>query len=262
MNALTGRRGQRGFTLLELVVVIAIFAVFSLMAYGGLDSVLKTRAQVEASQERLAQMQKAYLRLRNDLQQVRHRPVRDGFGDSQPSLRTGDKAYVEFTRAGWRNPLLLPRSSLERVGYRYEAGKLVRVSWRVLDLAQDSPPVENVLIDGIEDLRWRFLDDAREWRDSWPVDRFDRGTMAASKPPRAVELTLRTADFGELRYLFRTGSDYPDIPSRYRGGTTTGETAAGTAAGDSEETGGGSASGSTGGTGSGGDDESGPTFGG
>lgn len=62
------RRRQAGFTLLELVVVIAIFAVFSLMAYGGLDSVLKTRAQVEQAQARIAQLQKAYLRLRNDLQ--------------------------------------------------------------------------------------------------------------------------------------------------------------------------------------------------
>ena len=207
---------QAGFTLLELVVVIAIFAVFSLMAYGGLDSVLKTRAQVETSQQRLAQMQKAYLRLRNDLQQVRHRPARDGFGDTQPSLRASDRGYVEFTRAGWRNPLRMPRSGLERVGYRYESGKLVRVSWRVLDLAQDSPPVENVLIDGIEDLRWRFLDDAREWRDSWPVDAFDTNALAASKPPRAVELTLRTADFGELRYLFRIGADHPQIPQQYQ----------------------------------------------
>jgi general secretion pathway protein J len=211
-----GARGQTGFTLLELVVVIAIFAVFSLMAYGGLDSVLKTRAQVETSQARLAQLQKAYLRLRNDLQQLRNRPARDGFGDTQPALRATDKAYVEFTRAGWRNPLRMPRSGLERVAYRYEGGKLVRVSWRVLDLAQDSRPVENVLIDGIEDLRWRFLDDAREWRDSWPVDVFDTAAFAASVPPRAVELTLRTTDFGELRYLFRLGSDYPVIAQRYQ----------------------------------------------
>jgi general secretion pathway protein J len=34
-------------------------------------------------------------------------------------------------------------------------------------------------------------------------------------PPRAVELTLRTQDLGELRYLFRIGSDHPQIPPRH-----------------------------------------------
>ncbi len=53
------RKPARGFTLLELIVVIAIFALFSIMAYGGLDSVLKTRHQVERAQERVAELQKA-----------------------------------------------------------------------------------------------------------------------------------------------------------------------------------------------------------
>ncbi|MES0875116.1 type II secretion system minor pseudopilin GspJ [Sinimarinibacterium thermocellulolyticum] len=202
-----------GFTLLELVVVIAIFAVFSLMAYGGLDSVLKTRAQVEQAQARIAQMQKAYLRLRDDLQQIRHRPARDGFGDTQPAVRSGERGYLEFTRAGWRNPLRLPRPGLERVAYRFEDGELIRMSWRVLDLAQDSKPVETVLLDGIERMRWRYLDEAREWRDAWPAEILDRPETAA--PPRAIELMLEVRDLGQVVYLFRIGTDFPVIPARY-----------------------------------------------
>lgn len=200
-----------GFTLLELIVVIAIFAVFSLMAYGGLDSVLKTRQQVELAQARLAQLQKAYLRLRNDLQQVRFRPARDGFGDLQPALRATDTAYLEFTRGGCRNPLNLPRPSLERVAYRYEDGELIRMSWRVLDQSQDSKPVELVLLDGLEDVRWQYLDSQREWQIRWPPDSPDQ-QPAETPPPLAVELTLRTKDIGELRYLFRLGSDAVKIP--------------------------------------------------
>ncbi|SFF32435.1 general secretion pathway protein J [Fontimonas thermophila] len=201
-----GGHRQSGFTLLELIVVIAIFAVFSLMAYGGLDSVLKTRRQVEAAQTRLAQLQKAYLRLRNDFQQVRNRPARDGFGDLQPALRASDRGDVEFTRGGWRNPLNLPRPTLERVAYRYEDGKLIRMSWRVLDQAQDSKPVENVLLEDLEDLRWQYLDAQREWHPRWPPDTADR-QPAQIAPPMAVEITLRTKDIGELRYLFRLGID-------------------------------------------------------
>ncbi len=214
-----------GFTLVELVVVLAIFAIFSLMAWGGLNSVMTTRAQVEEAQSRITEVQKAYLRLRNDLQQVRFRPTRDGFGDLQPALRSGENGYLEFTRGGWSNPLRLPRTGLERVAYRYQEGKLVRLSWRVLDLAQDSRPVENPLIEDVEEVRWRFLSENREWRESWPTGNVDRSSAATVIPPLAVELTLRLKDMGTLRYLFRTGDQYPVEQLRsYRpqGGTDTG----------------------------------------
>lgn len=193
---------QRGFTLLELIVVIGIFGVMSLMAYGGLDSVLRTRTKVEAALTRTADFQKAYRRLRDDLQQVRLRPVRDGFGDVQPPLEgPAREGPLAFTRGGWRNPLQLPRPGLERVRYRLDERRLLRESWRVLDQAQDSPVVALVLLDKVEELRWRFLDPTREWRERWPPE------GAAAQTPLLVELTLRTPDWGEIRWLFRPGVD-------------------------------------------------------
>jgi general secretion pathway protein J len=204
-----------GFTLLELIIVIAIFAIFSLMAYGGLDSVLNTRRQVELAQDRIAAMQKSYIRLRNDLQQVSSRPARDGFGDVQAALRATDKGYLEFTRAGWRNPLYLNRTGFERVAYRFEAGKLIRSSWRVLDQAQDSKAVDAVLFDDIEQVSWRYFDKtSNEWRDRWPYDLSSGTAQAAAEPPKAVELTMRTGNMGELRFLFRIGLDTVKIPER------------------------------------------------
>lgn len=198
-----------GFTLLELVVVMAIFAIFSLMAYGGLNSVLKTRAQVEEAQTRITDLQKAYLRLRNDVQQARFRPIRDGFGDPQPALYSGENGYLELTRGGWSNPLNLPRSSMERIAYRSEQGKLVRLSWRVLDRAQDSKMVETVLLDQVESVQWRFMNDQREWKNQWPDNITDRTQLALTPPPLAVELTLRLKDMDTLKFLFRIGEAYP-----------------------------------------------------
>ncbi|MBI3171475.1 MAG: type II secretion system minor pseudopilin GspJ, partial [Hydrocarboniphaga effusa] len=169
-----------------------------------------TRRQVEVAQDRLAQLQKAYLRLRNDLQQVRFRPARDGFGDLQPALRATDAGYVEFTRGGWTNPLFQPRAGLERVAYRFEDGELIRMSWRVLDQAQDSKPVETVLIGGVEEMSWRYLDEQREWQSRWPVEAPDQ-VDAEVWPPMAAEVTLATKDLGELRFLFRIGSQYADF---------------------------------------------------
>jgi general secretion pathway protein J len=203
------RRGRlRGFTLLELIVVLAIFAIFAVMAYGGLDSVLKTRTQVEAAQDRLADLQRAYLRLRNDFQLLRPRPIRDGFGDVQASLTAGDRGYVEFTRAGWRNPLNLPRSGLQRVAYRVEEDQLIRSSWRVLDRAQDSQPLDTVLLDQIEDVQWQYLDASRAWHSRWP-DTDTTEDRAEAAPPIGVEVRIRTKDIGEIHFLFATGAQPP-----------------------------------------------------
>ena len=198
----------RGFTLLELIVVLAIFSVMSVMAYGGLASVLTARERVLQSFERTTALQKAYVRLRNDLQQLRARPARDGFGQPQPALQVTPEGAVEFTRSGWRNPLGQPRSALERLAYRLDDdGRLLRVSWRALDRAQDAPVSEAVVLEQVEEVRWRFLE-GTEWRDSWPPDG-GGGTTALDAAPRAVELLLILKDLGEVRLLFSASNGTP-----------------------------------------------------
>lgn len=204
---------NRGFTLLELIVVIAIFGVMSAMAYGGLSSVLKTRAHVEKSLERTAQYQKAFMRLRGDFQNIRYRPVRDSYGVTQPPFIGDTNSHVTITRGGWRNPMSQPRASLERVAYYFDKDKraLIRSSYRVLDQSQDSKPAEVTLLENVSELSWRYLDGKREWQTLWPpasVTGSSTSTSTASpQPPLAVEITLQTDDMGEIRFLFRSGED-------------------------------------------------------
>ena len=216
---MTIHRAQ-GFTLLELLVVLLVFAVLSVMAYGGLKTVLDARVGVEASLDRTAALQRGYRKLRDDLRLVRYRPIRDGFGDFQPSFIAERNGGVVFTRAGWRNPLAAPRASLERVRYRLSEGRLYRDSWRVLDQAQDSPVVELPLIEAVEDLRWRFLDSNREWQDDWSADRNDLPVM--------IEMRLETKDWGELLWLFRPAVNAAAVAtlSRFATGTATAPTPA------------------------------------
>ena len=198
-----------GFTLLELIVVLVIFSVVAVMAYGGLNSVLNARGRVLESLERTAALQKAYVRLRNDLQQLRGRGARDGYGEPQGALTVLPDGAVEFTRSGWRNPLGQPRSVLQRVAYRLDDdSRLVRLSWRSLDRAQDAAPSEVVVLEQVEDVRWRFLQGG-EWQDAWPAAGASAGGTTLDEVPRAVEIVLTLKDLGEVRLLFSATSGKP-----------------------------------------------------
>ena len=205
-----GRSG--GFTLIEVILVVLIFSIMAAMAYGGLNSVLKTRVSIEASMKRTADLQKAYMRMRSDFQNFVPRPIRDNFGDLQPSIRGAREQVIELTRGGWRNPLFLKRSSMERVTYALDGDKLQRASYRVLDRAQDTQPVRVTLLDKVKELRLRYMDKEREWVDQWPQQQqqqqsSENQNQRDTPPPLAIEVTLVTTDMGELRFLFKPGAE-------------------------------------------------------
>lgn len=258
-----------GFTLLELIVVIGIFAVFAAMAYGGLDSVLKTRVRVEESLDRTEQYERAYLRLRGDFQNGVNRPVRDISGEVLPALMFDNYTKrVEFTRGGWLNLLSQPRATLERVAYSLDDApadgplrtrtvdkRLVRRSWRVLDRAPQTEAVQTVMLEHVDQLSWRFMDSQNQWQDVWPATDAARSSVAVGNgavvvPPVAVEMRMVTRDWGELRLLFRLGAEgMSATPFNNIGGTT-----GGGAGGSTGGTAGGTTSGTTGGGTTGGTD--------
>jgi general secretion pathway protein J len=197
-----------GFTLIELLIALAIFAVVAVLAYGGLNSVLNQRRGIEDRLGRIAMLQKAYMRMRGDFQQVRNRPVRDPYGDQLPALYVTPTAPVlEFTRGGWRNPMFQPRATEERVSYRLADGKLLRDSWRVLDRVQGSEPIELVVLENVDELAWRFFAPDGTWAQDWPPPSQLGQQSTQVPPPSAIEITMKTREWGDLRFLFRTGID-------------------------------------------------------
>ncbi|RJS91761.1 type II secretion system minor pseudopilin GspJ [Salinisphaera sp. Q1T1-3] len=217
---------QRGFTLIELLIAIAVFAVMAAIAYGGLSSVIASRESVDAALDRSKHLQMALWRLQQDIEQTVDRPVRDRYGDVQPAVLGSPQTGLYVTRAGWPNPLGEARSTLQRVHYQLDAGgHLVRQYFRVLDQSQDSVPVSNNLLDGVNQLEWRYLDDNGQWQDRWPPDdrqrnpsldaASDDGNSApaanarALKPPVAIELTLDTAQWGRLRMRYMIAGSRP-----------------------------------------------------
>lgn len=200
----TGRAIRRaaGFTLLELLVALAIFSLIAVMSYSGLKVVLEQQAATEIQADTLAELQKVYLLVQRDIEQVVPRPIRDEYGDILPALVGGDA--LELTRGGWSNPAGRLRSSLQRVGYAFEDGHLVRYSWSVLDRAQDSEPQRQPLVGDIEEMTIRYLAGNNEWEERWPNPLASGdGTVAVMALPRAVEITLEHERFGPLVWVFR-----------------------------------------------------------
>lgn len=196
-----------GFTLLELVIVLAIFGLVAAMAYGGLNNVLRAREDIERNHERAATLQRAYLRMREDFQQVQPRAIRDEFGDFRPAVIATQEDRVTFTRSGWQNPAGRSRSTMQRVSWAHENGRLVRHSYQVLDRAPDSQPVTVDVLPDVERVRFRYLDGQREWHQEWPPGVTQVPDLEAhTEPPLAIELRLETEKWGEIRLLFAGGS--------------------------------------------------------
>lgn len=222
-----GSRAQRGFTLLELLVAIGVFAVMSVMAYGGLKTVLDARQQTDAQAKRLAAVQLTFMRLERDIEQMTGRRIRDEFGDPKaPLLAVSDPdVVVEFTHNGWSNPTNAPRSHLQRVGYTLKDHQLLRAYWLVLDRAQDSKPIQTVMLDKVKSMEWRFMDNAGNWQTQWPpattttappltpppLTPTPPGLTTPSQLPRAVEVTLELDDLGRLTRLFSVPGERPPV---------------------------------------------------
>lgn len=195
----------RGFTLIELLVAVSILTVVTAMAYTGLIRVENTQQRVLAKENRLSQIQMTFLNFERDLQQVVHRPIRNLYGSRRPSVAGQGEYLLELTRGGLRNPAHVARSSLQRVAYVVENDNLERLYWLVLDQAQDSVPVKQVLLKNISSIEIRFLDQAGEWSSDWPpqtIASSSTGAAALDEFPRAVSVKLKLPDVGAIQRIF------------------------------------------------------------
>ncbi|MDX1654484.1 MAG: type II secretion system minor pseudopilin GspJ [Candidatus Competibacteraceae bacterium] len=200
MNARLSPR-IRGFTLLELLVALAVFSIMAIAAYSGLESVLRLRAGVERQAEALGRLQMAFTLIQRDVEQAIPRPIRNEFGQEQPALIGGRVSGdpLALTRTGWDNPLNQLRSSQQRVVYRLEQDRLLRLYWPTLDRSGYGEPRRVELLGGVEAVALRFLDADNQWQGEWPP-RDAAGEAGAL--PRALELTLELEDWGPIVRLF------------------------------------------------------------
>ncbi len=201
MQALSG---QRGFTLMEVLIAVTITAVIGLGVWQVLNGVITARDRVDEVAGEFSALQRTMLLLERDIGQMINRPARDLYGDMQPALTSRDESFsLLLTRQGWRNPLGERRSSLQRVGWRYEGEDLLRIYWPALDQGQEDNRRELRLLSGVKSFKLRFLDANRQWHDNWPIQEALQGAFqSVESSPLGMELTFELERFGTLVRTF------------------------------------------------------------
>jgi len=198
------QRRQSGFTLIELLVAMLIFAVLGTAAYQGLFQVQRVKDTVEQQSAQLTRLQRVFYWLADDMEQLTNRPIRATLGSFEPGFQHNEtgESIIEFSRAGWTNPaaeIMPARSTLQRVAYSLEDGRLYRQYWYHLDRIDKDQVKRRVLLDNVADVSLRFLDTEGDWHQSWPPPTAEE---EGAPLPAAIEFAFEIEEFGSVTRLF------------------------------------------------------------
>jgi len=199
-----------GFTLLELLVSMSIFATLGLGAYQMLRTVADSHERVRSSADAFTGLNLAYSIIQRDFNQFAPRGIRDEYGEVQPAIVFDDEDYIiQLTRRGWSNPAGRQRSRLQRVAYSldFEEETLTRHFWEVLDRAEDSEPISQVLLEGVTDFRVTGFSG-----DESPIDEQFSLDETEEAGPLGVEVVISTNELGESYRLLQMVEPYLPEP--------------------------------------------------
>lgn len=168
-------RSNHGFTLIEVLVALFIFAILSALLFGAISQVEKNKSLFTQSNETLDEFQKAMILIQFDFSQVVRGYYLDIKKNPQGAFYANEQS-LNFDRLGHVNPgFLLKQSAIERVTYLLEGNQLIRREARG----------DQVLLQGVKSVQWRFYGSKGEKFDIWPPVQNLRFDI-----PMAVEIAI------------------------------------------------------------------------
>lgn len=202
------KRFSKGFTLIEVLVAMALFGVLTIMSYMALGQTFENADILNDRMDRLQSIQRTIRYLSNDLASAAPRPVRSETGDTyMPAVMVSaaNDFALAVTHGGWSNPAGLPRSTQQRSVYLLEDGKLFRVYYNVLDSTYSNNAISTEILDGVESLEFRLMQDNGETTNQWPPGGAE-GAGSDLARPRGVEIILTLENEGEIRRIIEVAS--------------------------------------------------------
>ena len=195
-----------GFTLIEVMIAIVIMAMIAVMTSQSFTAAIASSEATQEAIDRIAAVDRIWVLLETDMRNVipamprvsRDRPIPPVFIDPSEEYR------LTLLRAGYANPLRLPRTEVVRVGYRFEDNAVWRDTWFNISGNDEREARPQILLEGVEDLFIKALPlrnsasvSGGPWQDRWPASGQPPQTL-----PAAIEITLITEDFGEVKRVY------------------------------------------------------------
>ncbi len=210
MNPVRGRCAGScpGATLLELLAAVAVFSIVAAAGYAALGQGLDIQEKLREQKRFQLRLESVFNRVRADLELAVNRAPRTLTGAGAAftgRVNAGDYTdLLEFTRRSYTGFHDGPASPFTRVGYRLRADGLYRRAWPRLDLPYHDmeAAADALLLEGVQELRLRYLAPFGEWFESWPPPAGDAKSWGL---PGAVEVMVTLDDQEFYRWLFHVG---------------------------------------------------------
>lgn len=195
-----------GMTLLELVIAIAVFSLVAAAAYGALSQGLIVQERLQEQRRFWQRVETVFNLVHTDFEQAVELGPRGAGSNEFDGYAYGNSAaypyMLEFTRRVNTDFHAGPASPFARVGYRLDDGGLYRRTWTWLDQSSALDAADSLLLEGISDIRLRYLAGAEVWLTRWPQP------LNIEEPPglpRVVEMSVELEDGSAFRWLFHVG---------------------------------------------------------
>lgn len=197
-------------------MALAIMAIIAALSAQAFQTAATGAAATREAMDRLAQIDRTFVLIENDLRNALPKVVQVDMGQPLPPMfvAMNDDYWLSVLRGGFDNSLFQPRTEEVRIGYRYIDDTIWRDTWYNPAHNEETEARKRRLMDGVRTMNLRVLPPtatsiaAGPWLDSWPQN------PAAEDLPLALEITLELDDLGEVTRLFTIlpGKGGPMVP--------------------------------------------------
>ena len=194
--------GEKGFTLVEVLVSISLLGLLGVLLFSGLSTSLSYNAEVSERSKLINRLELTNTQLSQDLIQSINRRARDNKGDyidysfkgnNQSAL--DDSPFLSFSI----NTLTVDKTKGAVIWIEYFLidGNIQRKEYFYADRTEDTPVYSQILLSQVEEVEVRFYKDTI-WTDRWP----DVTDLDKNRLPKIIEVIFRVQSIGAIKKLF------------------------------------------------------------